>query len=343
MRAAMLHQDGTGALVSASSSTQTSQPLGTKRSNETSVPYPITSMRSVLSRLPSLIALALVAACSPSASSRPGLGSSLDCLRERGLAVVAAHRGQPGPEAAENAMSSFEASLAAGVPFLEVDVATTRDGVLVLMHDDTLDRTTTGTGPVHLRTWEEIAGLKLERPDGTVLDEGIPRFAEVLAWGRKAGAFFELDVKKTTRWGDVVDAVRDAQVRDRVLVVTYSLDDAGTVHRLDSHLMISVSLDKPGDLRRARRRLPADRMMGWVGTSRPNRRLVDSLREAGIEPILGTLGRPGDRLDDRYVADGNPSEYADLVRGGVVMIASDRAAEAQRAVGFGYRACLPGH
>lgn len=284
--------------------------------------------------------LSFLFACSPADATRPGLGAQLDCLRERHLALVAAHRGQPDPAAPENAMSSFEASLAAGVPFLEIDVASTREGVLVLMHDDTLDRTTTGTGPVNLRTWDEIAGLRLERPDGSVLDEGIPRFEEVLAWGRKAGAFFELDVKKTTRWGDVVDAVRDARMRDRVLVVTYSLDDAGTVHRLDSRLMISVALDRPGDLRRARRRIPADRMLGWVGTSRPGPRLLESLRDAGIEPILGTLGRPGDRLDDVFVADGDPSEYADLARRGVVMIASDRAVEAQRAIGFGYRACL---
>jgi glycerophosphoryl diester phosphodiesterase len=281
-----------------------------------------------------------LSACTPSASAPPGLGARLDCLRERNLAVVAAHRGQPDPSAPENAMSSFEASLAAGVPFLEIDVASTRDGVLVLMHDDTLDRTTTGAGPVHLRTWDEITGLKLERPDGTVLDEGVPRFDEVLSWGRRAGASFELDVKKTTRWGDVVDAVRDAQMQDRVLVVTYSMADASTVHRLDSRLMISVTIDEPGDLRRAQRRIPANRMLGWVGTSRPSGRLLDSLRDAGIEPILGTLGRPGDRLDDVFIADGDPSEYADLVRRGVVMIASDRAVEAQRAIGFGYRACL---
>ena len=289
----------------------------------------------------SLLCLALTTvACGTAATDRRDLGARLDCLRERNLAVVAAHRGQPDPFAAENAMSSFEASLAAGVPFLEIDVATTRDGVLVLMHDDTLDRTTTGTGPVADRTWDEIRGLKLQRPDGTTVDEGVPRFADVLAWARKAGAFFELDVKKTTEWRGVVDAVRAAEMQDRVLVVTYSLDDARTVHRLDSQLMISVSLDRPGDLRKARRRLPTDRMLGWIGTSAPGRRLLDSLRGAGIEPILGTLGRPGDRLDDVYVADGDPSEYADLVRAGVVMIASDRPVTAQRAIGFGYRACL---
>jgi glycerophosphoryl diester phosphodiesterase len=278
--------------------------------------------------------------CAMRTTTLADLGTRLDCLRERHLAVVAAHRGQPDPSAAENAMSSFRASLAAGVPFLEVDVATTRDGVLVLMHDDTLDRTTTGSGPVNERTWEDIRGLKLERPDRTVLDEGVPRFADVLDWGRRAGAHFELDVKKTTKWSDVIDAVRGTGMEQQVLVVTYTLEDARTVHGLDPRLMISVEMGNPADLEAARRLLPADRMLGWTGLRDPGAGTLAALRDAGIEPILGTLGRAGERLDDLYVKDGDPSEYADLVRGGVVMIASDRAVAAQRAIGFGYRTCL---
>src|SRR5512140_2434361 len=96
-----------------------------------------------------LVAAFLVARLSACAAIRPhghDLADRMDCPREHDLAVVAAHRGQPDQSAAENALSSFKASLAAGVPFLEIDVATTKDGALVLMHDDTLGRTTTGSG-----------------------------------------------------------------------------------------------------------------------------------------------------------------------------------------------------
>jgi glycerophosphoryl diester phosphodiesterase len=57
-------------------------------------------------------------------------------------------------------------------------VATTRDGVLVLMHDDTLDRTTTGSEQVTEKNWPEIQTLKIKRPDGVILDERVPRFAD---------------------------------------------------------------------------------------------------------------------------------------------------------------------
>jgi len=132
---------------------------------------------------------ALAASATAQKTSPPvDLGTRLDCLRQHNLAVVAAHRGQPDQSAAENAMSSLTASLAAGVPFLEVDVATTSDGALVLMHDDTLDRATTGSGPTTGRTLADVEALRLKRPDGTVLDERVPLFSDVLRWGRQAGA-----------------------------------------------------------------------------------------------------------------------------------------------------------
>jgi glycerophosphoryl diester phosphodiesterase len=290
--------------------------------------------------LTTVVVAFLVAGCTPRTTPTVDLGTRLDCLRQHNLGVVAAHRGQPDQTAAENAMSSFTASLAAGVPFLEVDVATTSDGALVLMHDDTLDRTTTGSGPTTSRTLAEVEALKLKRPDGTVLDERVPRFPDVLAWGRKVGAYFEVDVKRTTRFEDVVNAVRAAGMENRALVVTYTLDDAKRVHALDPRLMISVTIDKPEDVAAVRASLPLDRVLGWTGTDSPRASLFAALRSAGIEPIFGTLGRAGVRLDDVYAADGNPSEYADLVRAGVVMIASDAAVATQRAIGTGYRACF---
>jgi glycerophosphoryl diester phosphodiesterase len=288
-------------------------------------------------------ALACLAAtgCAARPPALPDLGARLDCLRERNLALVAAHRGRPDPSAAENAMSSFTATLAAGVPFLEIDIATTSDGVLVLLHDDTLDRTTTGKGPVTERTWDEVRGLKLKRPDGTVLDEGLPLFADVLRWARQSGACFEVDVKKTTRWQAVIDAIRAAGMQQQVVIVTYNVADARTVHAIDPQLMISVTLAEGEGLETLRGAIPAERAIVWVGQQQPDPAVLAAFRRAGIEPILGTLGREGDRLDDRYVADGNPSEYADLARAGVVVIASDRAVAAQRAIGFGYRGCWP--
>ena len=62
--------------------------------------------------------------------------------------LVSAHRGGPVPGLPENAVETFEYALNHAPALIETDVRRTADGVLVLMHDETLDRTTTGTGRV---------------------------------------------------------------------------------------------------------------------------------------------------------------------------------------------------
>src|SRR5882724_2141563 len=68
--------------------------------------------------------------------------------KTRGVGLrVGAHRGDPesGPE---NTLAAFNSAVALGVDYIETDVQRTADGVLVLLHDDELDRTTNGSGPV---------------------------------------------------------------------------------------------------------------------------------------------------------------------------------------------------
>ncbi|MFH8990409.1 glycerophosphodiester phosphodiesterase family protein [Streptomyces sp. NPDC017940] len=74
--------------------------------------------------------------------------------------LTAAHRGQ-WRKAPENSLPAIEAAFADGAEIVEVDVQLTKDGVPVLMHDDTLERTTDGTGRVADVTYAELRGLRL--------------------------------------------------------------------------------------------------------------------------------------------------------------------------------------
>jgi glycerophosphoryl diester phosphodiesterase len=60
----------------------------------------------------------------------------------------------------ENTLEAYRKAIELGVEMIECDVNVTRDGKLVMMHDPTLNRTTTGTGHVSAATWEEIQGLE---------------------------------------------------------------------------------------------------------------------------------------------------------------------------------------
>ena len=81
--------------------------------------------------------------------------------------LVAAHRGGAAlwPE---NSLLAFRNALSLGVDFLETDVHLTADGEPVILHDPTLDRTTTGTGALGDRRLAELARVRLRAADGTM-------------------------------------------------------------------------------------------------------------------------------------------------------------------------------
>jgi glycerophosphoryl diester phosphodiesterase len=81
----------------------------------------------------------------------------------------------------ENSLLAFRNALALGADFLELDVHLTRDGEVVVLHDPTLERTTTGTGPVRLRTLAELGALRLKERGGAVLEERVPTLDQVVA------------------------------------------------------------------------------------------------------------------------------------------------------------------
>lgn len=93
--------------------------------------------------------------------------------------LLAAHRGgaQLWPE---NSLLAFRNAIALGADFLEFDVHLSRDGQVVVIHDPTLERTTTGTGAVSDRTLAELRTLRLKGRDGKVTEEAIPTLDEVV-------------------------------------------------------------------------------------------------------------------------------------------------------------------
>ncbi len=283
-------------------------------------------------------ALAVSACAGPDASGQndlagqrlaPGnLPTFFDCLRENGRTIVGAHRGGPRSGFAENAIATFENTVQQVPTLLEIDIARTRDGVLVLMHDDTVDRTTTGTGRVSDLTLSELRTLQLEDGDGLALDAGVPTLREALDWA--AGrAVLELDVKADVPFAEVIAEARGADAMDRVIVITYTDDAAARVHQLAPAVMISVSIDSAADLDAlVARGVDLTRVLAWTGVEDPNAALNAVLARRGVEAMFGTLGDPARSWDGRFAREGD--RYARLAATGLALIASDRPIEAVR-------------
>jgi glycerophosphoryl diester phosphodiesterase len=264
----------------------------------------------------------------------PILAPYFDCLRKGNQTLVSAHRAGPATGLPENAIEAMLATLKRNPhALLEIDVQKSSDGVLFLLHDDRLDRTTTGTGAAMEQRWKALAKLRLEDNDGTPTRYRIPKLADALDQAIKRNAIVQLDVKRGVPFADVVAAVRRAKAQRHALIITYNDKDAAEVSVLAPELMVSVEITNPDMLARLSvKGVPTEQMLAWTGTREPKPDLIRDLRAFGIEPMFGTLGRPGRRLDDIWLADGNASEFADLAKTGVVVIGTDRAAEVERAL-----------
>jgi len=256
-----------------------------------------------------------------------------DCLREKRLALVSAHRGQADPQAAENALLSFSETWKGGPIAMEMDVRRSADGVLVLMHDDTLDRTTAGTGPVSALTLKQLRQVALEDPAGRAIGETVPTLEEALVWGKRRGAILQLDVKRGVPFEEVIADVRNVGMASQVVIIVYNLADAKKVMALAPEMMLSASgrnADETAELLRIGRGNP--RLLGFTGTSEPDAELIARMDASKVEAITGTLGAAGKRLDDRYMADGDGREYAELAARGTALIATDRPLDAWAAL-----------
>jgi len=108
--------------------------------------------------------------------------------------LLAAHRGGAllWPE---NSLLAFRNAVALGADFIEFDVHLSKDGEVVVIHDPTLERTTTGAGPVKDRTVAELKALRLKDRAGAVTEETVPTLDEVAAVAAQGKRRMLLEIK----------------------------------------------------------------------------------------------------------------------------------------------------
>ena len=259
------------------------------------------------------------------------LNQFFDCLQTDGLTIVSAHRGGPQPGYPENAIETMSAILKDAPAIMEIDVATSSDGVLYLMHDDTLDRTTSGSGQANGLPWSRLQSLNLEDNDGRSTPYQPSRFDDALKWAN-GRTVLQIDFKKTTRYEDVTREIRNQNAEDRVILIAYSMASARKLHNLAPRAMISLSVNSQSELNRAvAAGIPADKLLGFTGTQSPRPRLFSTLNARDVEVIFGTLG--GRNSLDRDIERSGDSElYAQIAANGVDIIATDRPIAAHRAL-----------
>lgn len=131
--------------------------------------------------------------------------------------AIAAHRGYHN-DVPENSLQSIEAAVTLGIEFVELDVRSTKDGVLILMHDGTIDRTTSGSGGVANMTYANLDGIVLLTNTGHITSFSIPTLEQALNTA-KGKIFVELDVKDAD-YQEVNRIIQKTQTGSQVLVLS---------------------------------------------------------------------------------------------------------------------------
>ncbi|MGE0042860.1 MAG: glycerophosphodiester phosphodiesterase [Vicinamibacterales bacterium] len=164
--------------------------------------------------------------------------------------LVFAHRGGA-RLAPENTLPAFARGLAAGADGLECDVHLSRDGVPVVIHDPTLERTTDAAGPVGARTAAELArvdaGCRFRGPDGSPWGgarAAVPALAEVLHTFPAARVIVEMKGQSAALGQAVAGVVRAAGAGDRVCLGAFSHVTLAAARAAAPELATSASLDE---------------------------------------------------------------------------------------------------
>ncbi len=144
-----------------------------------------------------------------------------------GRVTIVAHRGASAI-APENTLSAFRLAESAGADLVELDVHLTADDEVVVIHDETLDRTTSGHGLVRERTQAEIRSLEIRGGGG----ERVPTLDEVVAWTRTTRLGLALEIKQPT---EALGRARYADIAERVALIlrTHGMVERSIVHSFD--------------------------------------------------------------------------------------------------------------
>ncbi len=234
--------------------------------------------------------------------------------------LISAHRG--GRFIAgypENALETFQFITKQAPVIVECDVNMSVDSILFLLHDNTLNRTTTGYGPAQETLWSEIHDLFLKDDYGTVTRYHPPSLEEVLHWAGR-GYQVTLDVKRGVPVEMVVKTVRNMGAIDYASVITYNYEDALRAYLEDPRIKISVSIRNEEELKRyIDGPFNLKNLMAFTGLTERSASFYRQLKDAGITVIIGTIGN----LDQSATAKGD-RVYHQLYKAGADILATDR-------------------
>lgn len=205
--------------------------------------------------------------------------------------------------------------------------------LIVLMHDPTLDRTSTGHGKVSDYTLEELKKLRLKDTEGQVTDYVIPTLGEALEWA-KGKTVLVIDQK------DVPIAARVAEIRKHnaeanALVMAYNLEDAKLSHSLNPEVMTEVFIaDRKAADNFEQTGVPWENVVAFVTHTQPKDAAISQhLHDKGTMAIVGSSRTIDKDYTEKKISQSDLNKgYHAIIASGADIIEADLAIEAGEAL-----------
>ncbi|QEC41529.1 glycerophosphodiester phosphodiesterase family protein [Pseudobacter ginsenosidimutans] len=243
--------------------------------------------------------------------------------------IISGHRGSYLTGYPENAIETFEYVLKHTPAFFEIDPRLTKDSVIVLLHDATLDRTTTGKGKLADYTWEEVKQLRLKDKDGNVTPYRIPTLQEAIDWAR-GKTILNLD-KKDVPMQMTADIIRKNNAGSFVMVTVHNAKQAKFYFDDDNQRMMSAFVKTEDALKEYEAvGLPWKNMIAYIGSeNKPaNKTMFDLLHARGVMCMI-SAAPVYDKLETK---EERAAAFRDIFKQGADILESDLPVEVAEAV-----------
>lgn len=204
-----------------------------------------------------------------------------------GSILLSGHRGGLEPGFPENSLEGFKRALEQAPLFFEIDPRLTKDSVIVLLHDATLDRTTDATGKLMDYTWQELQTVRLKDHWGNVTSCKIPTLEEVIRWS-KGKTVVNLD-KKDVPMEMIADLIRACDAEKDMMLTVHTGAQARFYYDRFPEIMLSAFARNDKEYEDISiSGVPWKNMIAYVGATidEKNEHIVRKLRAHGVRCMI---------------------------------------------------------
>lgn len=216
------------------------------------------------------------------------------------MTKIFAHRGASG-QFPENTMLAFEKGIEAGADGIELDVQLTKDGRIVVIHDERLDRTTSLKGFVKDTAYDVIKTANAAaNHNQTYSDIKVPLLEDVLSWAEKKNFLINIELKNSViRYEGleekVLEAVKRFNIEERIILSTFNHESLALCARLAPHIeRAALTSDVLYQADRYITSIPASGYHPKLNSPGASDEVLKKMRNSSIEVRPYTVNRPED-------------------------------------------------